>query len=131
MDVTSLSRWLDGLHPCVVDDGLLRIEQELTDDTMVVRAEMPGLDPEQDAQITLADDVLRIRAERRSSTKHEQADGSRSEFRYGSFSRTVPVPAGTTAEDVVATYEDGILDVRLPYKPPIEAAPARVPVTRP
>jgi len=65
-------------------------------------------------EITLVDHALRISAERRQSEEHRDKRGYRSEFRYGSFSRTVRLPAGATEKDVKATYKDGILEVRVP-----------------
>jgi HSP20 family protein len=60
------------------------------------------------------DHLLRVKAERRQESKSEDKKGYRSEFRYGSFTRTVPLPAGATEEDVKASYTDGILEVRIP-----------------
>lgn len=108
----------------------MRIEQELKDDTLVVRAEMPGIDPLKDVDITLDEGVLRIKAERRSETKEEKEGSFHSEFRYGAFERSVRVPRETLFEDVKATYKDGILEVRCPYKVPTEAAPMKVEVAR-
>jgi HSP20 family protein len=92
----------------------MRIEEFREGDTLVVRAEMPGMDPEKDIQIDVSDQTLRIRAERREESKTEEKGGYRSEFRYGSFSRQVPLPAGASEDDVKATYKDGILEVRVP-----------------
>jgi HSP20 family protein len=108
----------------------MRIEQELKDDTLLVRAELPGIDPDKDVAITLDEGVLRIKAERRSETKDEKEGTFHSEFRYGSFERVVRVPKETLMDDVKASYKDGILEVRCPYKVPTEAAPMKVEVTR-
>ena len=75
---------------------------------------MPGIDPDKDVEITVSDGMLHLSAERRSETKTEDKKGYRSEFRYGSFSRSVRLPAGAGEEDVKATYTDGILEVRIP-----------------
>jgi HSP20 family protein len=124
------NRWFEGLRPWFRDEDRLRIEQEVTDDTMVIRAEMPGIDPETDVDITLDDGVLRIRAERTLESKEEAEGRRRSEFRYGSFERVVRVPRTVTVDDLEATYRDGILEVRVPYKVPTQAQPRKVPVTR-
>jgi HSP20 family protein len=126
-----ISRWFEGLRPLFRDEDRLRIEQEMIDDnTMVLRAEMPGINPERDVDITVADGVLSIRAERRYEHKEEKEGRTRSEFRYGSFSRTVPVPSDLTVDDVTATYKDGILEVRYPLKQATESARRKVPVQR-
>ena len=96
------------------DDSDMKVEEFRDGDTLVVRAEMPGIDPDEDVEITVSDGMLHLSAERRSETKTEDKKGYRSEFRYGSFSRTVRLPAGAGEEDVKATYTDGILEVRIP-----------------
>jgi HSP20 family protein len=109
----------------------MRVEEFRENGTLVVRAELPGIDPEKDIEITVADGALRIHAERREShTEGEEGKaGYRSEFRYGSLDRLLPVPAGTTDENVTASYKDGMLEVRLPVA---EGAPAprRIAVTK-
>lgn len=127
-DTPDFGRWFD-VRPFFGRFDLMRIEQELTDDTLVVRAEVPGIDPEKDVEITLDEGILRIKAERHSETKEEKDGGFRSEFRYGSFERAVKVPRDTVMDDVEATYKDGILEVRLPYKVPTEAPPMKIPVS--
>jgi len=88
----------------------LRIEDYDDDGNYVVRAEMPGLDPDRDIRITIDGDRLRILAER-SERKHERGH---SEFRYGSFSRSVPLPRGADTEHIQARYDAGILEVKVP-----------------
>ncbi len=130
LDTAPMSRWFEGLWPTFRESELLRIEQQVADDAMVIRAEIPGIDPEKDVEITVADGVLNIHAERRSETKQEERGRVRSEFRYGSFSRTLSVPKEMEPDDVTATYKDGILEVRFPYKVPTEAGPKKVTVTK-
>jgi HSP20 family protein len=107
----------------------LRVEEFTEGDENVVRAEMPGIDPEKDVQITVSDHRLHLRAERREEVKTEEQGGYRSEFRYGIFARDVPLPVGATDKDVKATYRDGILEVRITLdRDEIEAK--KVPVQR-
>ena len=93
---------------------MLRVEEFVDGDDVVVRAEMPGIDPEKDVEITVSDHTLHLRAERRQESKSDEKDGFQSEFYYGSFVRTVRLPVGATEKDVKATYKDGILEVRIP-----------------
>jgi HSP20 family protein len=123
-------RLFEAFRPWFRDEDRLRIEQELADDSMMIRAEMPGIDPDKDVEITVDDGVLTIRAERRSEQKETQAGRTRSEFRYGSFTRAVRVPKDMDPDDVTATYKDGILEVKFPYKVPTEPAPRKVAVSR-
>src|SRR5690606_21475690 len=79
--------------------GWLRVEEFLDDDgTLVVRAELPDIDPDEDVDLRVVNDVLHIdaRREERSETKTKEA--YRSEFRYGSFSRSVPLPEGANVD---------------------------------
>ncbi|MCV7099238.1 Hsp20/alpha crystallin family protein [Mycobacterium palustre] len=98
-----------GLRP-LFDRNVLRVEDEVNDGRYQVRAEIPGVDPAKDIDITVHDGMLTIKAVR---TQTVESHG-RSEFSYGAFSRSVPLPAGADLEDVKATYEKGILAVSVP-----------------
>jgi HSP20 family protein len=113
----------------LLEESEFRVEEFEDEGTRVIRAELPGIDPDKDVEITVEGEYLRIRAERRQETKAEEKGRYRSEFRYGSFSRTLALPAGAVADDVKATYHDGVLEVRVPVSP--EKAEARkIPVAR-
>lgn len=105
---------------------LIKVEDYVEEGTYVLRAEMPGIDPDKDVELSLLDDHLTIRGER----KEEHKERNRHEFHYGSFERTVQLPRGTKAEDIGATYTDGVLELRIPYASE-EAQPLHIPVTRP
>ncbi|KLO33525.1 Hsp20/alpha crystallin family protein [Mycobacterium haemophilum] len=85
----------------------IRIEDQMEDGRYVVRAEIPGIDPAKDVDITVRDGQLTIKAER---TVKSESKGT-SEFSYGSFARSVPLPSGANEDDVTATYRKGILTV--------------------
>lgn len=108
----------------------LRLEEYVDDGHLVIRAEMPGIDPERDVDITVQHGSLRIRATRRAEHHTEEKDYFRTEFHYGSFTRVVPLPAGASEDDVVADYQDGILKIRVPLRSEREAA-RRIQVQRP
>jgi HSP20 family protein len=91
-----------------------KIEETDEGDTMVIRAELPGVDPEKDVTVEVNDDELVIRVQRTESHMSNTHHVHRSEFRYGSFSRIVPIPSGVEESKVTAAYKDGILEVRLP-----------------
>ncbi len=97
------------------DVEMLRVEEFVDGNDIVVRAELPGIDPDKDVEITVSDHTLRLRAERREESKTDEKGSYRSEFRYGSFSRVVSLPAGASEKDVKASYKDGILEVRVPF----------------
>ncbi|OBG28372.1 Hsp20/alpha crystallin family protein [Mycobacterium sp. 852002-51057_SCH5723018] len=100
---------LGGLRP-LFDRSVLRVEDEVNDGRYQVRAEIPGVDPAKDIDITVHDGMLTIKAVR---TQTVESHG-RSEFSYGAFSRSVPLPAGADVDDVKATYEKGILAISVP-----------------
>jgi HSP20 family protein len=112
-------------------DAMINIDEFRDGDTQVIRAELPGIDPDRDVQLTAQDGVLRIQAERRVEKDTEDKGYIRHELQYGSFSRTLPLPDGAAETDIQATYKDGILEVRVPVpQPPAERQPTTIPVTK-
>jgi len=87
-----------------------RVEDYTKDNRYLVRAELPGLDPEKDIEVTADAGTLTIRAERREEHKEPRY----SEFRYGSLTRSVTLPASADAEKITASYDNGILEVAVP-----------------
>ena len=116
---------LDGL----LDKPLLRIEEFLEDDTLVVRAELPGVDVDKDVDISVHDGLLHIKGARIEEAEKKGKTFYRSEFRYGAFERTMALPPGATVDDVKATYENGVLEIRIPT-PSGATTKHRVPVQR-
>jgi HSP20 family protein len=92
-------------------------------------AELPGVNPDEDIEINIANRSLRIMMQRHKETVHESKRHYRSEFRYGSYNRTLPLPAGCTDSDVKATYCDGVLEVRIPMNGK-QAEIKKVPISR-
>ncbi|GAA1636836.1 Hsp20/alpha crystallin family protein [Catellatospora bangladeshensis] len=101
----------------------IRIEDLLTDEQYQIRAELPGLDPEKDIQVSIDNGVLSIHAERREQEKGR----SRSEFRYGMFTRAVRLPGNADVSAIHADYDKGVLEVTVPLKAS-EAAAKQIPV---
>jgi HSP20 family protein len=106
MPLVGFPRWEDG--------GLIRVEEFREDGALVVRADLPGIDPEKDVELSVSDGMLHIEAERREEEKKEGKGYLRQELRYGSFSRTLPLPEGVTESDITATYKAGTLEIRIP-----------------
>jgi len=108
------------------ESGWLRVEEYEDDGTLIVRAELPGIDPDKDVELSVADGTLHIRARREEMTEKKGTD-YRSEFRYGSFVRDVALPAGVSVDDITASYKDGVLEIRVPMaeeaKPPVTKVP--------
>lgn len=94
----------------------------------VVRLELPGIDVEKDVTVEIKDNALVVRGERRDERAEEREGRSLREVRYGSFRRSFGLPAHVTADAVAATYEAGVLTVRVAgaYA---DSAARRIPVT--
>lgn len=116
-----MERFFDG------QSGLMRLEEYVDDDGCVIRAELPGVDPDKDVDITVAEGMLHLRAHREERSEEEQPNSYRSEFRYGSFERSIRLPEGATETDVRATYKDGILEVRVPITK-VQVQATKVPI---
>lgn len=105
---------------------LMLAEDYIKYGTYVVRAELPGLNPDEDLEVRITKGVLTI-----SATRHDEIeDEHRSEFRYGTFSRAFALPEGADTEHVRASYDKGIVEVVIALKDPqAETEAKRVPVT--
>lgn len=86
----------------------VRIEDYMEGDCYIVRAELPGMGPE-DIDVVISDGVLTIQAER----TEQNVDKNHSEIRYGAMSRSVTLPPSADEDDVKADYAKGMLTVRV------------------
>jgi HSP20 family protein len=100
----------------------IKVEEYLEDDHYTVRAELAGIDPEKDVEVMVGSGYLTIRAERSDKVEHKH----RSEFRYGSFSRTIGLPAHADQDAVTASYRDGILTISVGLKTEEKASAKKV-----
>jgi HSP20 family protein len=125
-----LTRWPDWFTEqfAELDAEQIAVEEFEENGMQVIRAVLPGLDPDSDIEVTIADGMLHIRAERRREEKTEEPHYYRREIRYGAFHRTLPLPPECGDDDVAAEYTDGILTVRVP-KTAEKAAATKVPIT--
>ena len=120
-----LADWLEApwTGPPFIAAQSFRVEEVAQDDRYVIRAELPGLDPDEDIEVTVDGRNLTIQAERR----QEDSGPSRSEFRYGSLTRLVRLPARVDPKDVSARYERGVLEVSVPIRD-VKPEGTRVPI---
>ena len=95
---------------------------------LVVRAELPGIDPEKDVDISLQEGVLTIRGERRHEERTNGDNYYRVESSFGSFQRNILLPEGVKADEINATYENGILEVVVPKAAELTAA-KKIPIS--
>jgi HSP20 family protein len=113
----------------VFDGEMINVEEFMDGGELVVRAELPGIDPERDVDVSADNGVLRIRAERRHEHTEEQSDTCRSEFSYGVFYRAIPLPPEAREDQITASYNDGILEIRVPVGEQRERS-SQVPIRR-
>jgi HSP20 family protein len=136
MSMTGMSRLLPAFQSVLGErrhlPGLgerhLPVEEFRDGNTQVIRVELPGIDPDKDIKLTISDSTLNIHAERREEKQIREKGRYRSEFHYGSISKSVPLPPGTSQSDVQATYKAGILEVRIPVRPEEQTTETRIPV---
>jgi HSP20 family protein len=92
-----------------------------TEDDLIVEANLPGVRPEE-VDITVEGNTLTIAGETRPSRKEDEGSTLIAEIRRGAFSRTLTLPAGLEPDKATATFEDGVLTLRIPkaeqVKPP-------------
>ncbi len=79
----------------------------------IVRASVPGVAPDE-VDVTLTDNVLTIKGETKSEENIDETNYHLRERRYGSFMRSITLPAAVDADQVEATHENGVLTLRLP-----------------
>ena len=82
-------------------------------DNYTVKAELPGMKKEE-IEVSLHEGTLSISGERKSESKHEDAEVYRAERFFGRFQRTVSLPSAVAADKVKAAYKDGVLTITLP-----------------
>jgi HSP20 family protein len=89
------------------------VEVYETDQEVVVRAELPGVDPK-DVNVTVQDNTVTIEAEAREEQEERGRTYLRRELRYGRFVRSLALPAEVRSDAAKASYRNGVLEVRVP-----------------
>ena len=96
------------------------------DDHFVLKADLPGLS-EGDVSIEVQDGALTISGERKAEHESSERGWYRIERSYGAFSRSLTLPEGVDPDAISASFERGVLEVRIPK--PAERKPRRVAIT--
>ncbi|HIC89424.1 MAG TPA: Hsp20/alpha crystallin family protein [Anaerolineae bacterium] len=91
----------------------LALDMYETDDDVIVKATIPGIDPE-DLEITVTDDVLTIKGETKAEKEVKEEQYHLRERRYGAFQRSVRLPVPIVANEARSEYENGVLTITLP-----------------
>jgi HSP20 family protein len=93
----------------------------------VVRAALPGIDPDRDVELTAENGALRITVAERAE---DDRDYVRRELRRSASTRSLPLPERARPADISATYRDGVLEIRIPLADPPASETTRINVTR-
>lgn len=136
--MASLVRWnpwgeLFSLHDQLLSDSFtsltptrLPIDIRQTDDAFVIEASVPGFAP-QDVEVTVDQNVLSIRANRQQQTEDQKQGWVRRERRQTSLFRRVGLPTEVRADEIAASFENGVLTVTVPRAQRVQ--PKRIPVS--
>jgi HSP20 family protein len=109
-------RFFEGLEEEAV---IPPVESYVKDGNLVVRADVPGLDPK-DIEISVLHDVLTIKGERKGEKEVKENDYLRREVSYGSFERRVSVPEGAATDKIQATFKNGVVEISIPLPKGVE-----------
>jgi len=106
--------------------GWPSIDVKEDDKRVCVEAELPGME-EKDIEVTLVDDTLTIRGEKRI----EEADSERrySERYFGRFERQIPLGSEVEADKVKAKFKNGVLKIEIPKAPEAQSRVRRIPIS--
>ena len=103
----------------------IRVEEYAEGDHYMIKAELAGIDPGKDVEVTVGSGYLTIHAERSDKTEGKH----RSEFRYGSFTRSLALPVNADEDAATASYRDGILTISVPLKAGKKESAKKIEVT--
>lgn len=100
------------------DGGSLRafspiVDVREGDKDIRIKAELPGMD-EKDIEVTLADDSITIKGEKREEKEERENECVYREAHYGAFHRMIPLPEGLDGDKAEASFKNGVLDVTVP-----------------
>ena len=132
-------REMDRMFDDFLDGGLLRpgftgwqgltpaVDIDETEKEMVVTAELPGVN-EKDVEVSLAGDLLTIKGEKKAEHEEKNGDSTYMERRFGSFARSVRLPFDAGDEKVDATFDNGVLTIRVPKPAELQRAVRKIEV---
>jgi HSP20 family protein len=114
-----LGLWEHGTGPAV--------EVSDTKEAVVVKAQVPGVSKD-NLQVNITADALTLKGEMKEEEKKEEKNYHRQEFRYGAFTRTIPLPVAVQAEKATAQLKDGVLEITLPKSESEQAKVKQIPI---
>ncbi len=103
---------LEPLRPTAAGTWMPAMDVYETDDKLVAKVELPGIDPE-DVEVAVEDGTLTISGKREFSSEVREEDYHRIERRYGAFSRAITLPPTVDTDKVEARFDKGVLTVEV------------------
>jgi len=118
-------------HRSARDKGASRLALEcyVEDQTLIVNADLPGVDPK-NVEVALHGDTLTIRGRREQEQEQKTRNVVLREFSYGEFARSISVPRGIDAAKISATFRNGVLRIALPL-PEVPGGKVQIQIGRP
>ncbi|HBU60853.1 MAG: heat-shock protein Hsp20 [Oceanicaulis sp.] len=98
-----------------------------TDNAIEISIELPGMEMK-DIEVTVSDDMLTVKGEKRIERQEEKKGYYLSERSYGAIYRTIPLPPGVDGEKAQASFKNGVLTIMLPQTPEAQARVKRIEV---
>lgn len=98
-----------------------------TDNEIVVKADIPGVEPE-DLEVYCTEDGVVLRGETRREQEREEGGWHRSERHYGRFERQIPLPPGARPDDTQANFRNGVLELKIPKSEESRQRVRRIPI---
>lgn len=102
------------------DTPMPQIDVSETDGEVTIEAELPGVD-EQDIDVTVADNLLTIKGEKKQEKEEKKKDYHLTERSYGSFSRSMTLPFDADPKKIKASFDAGVLKITLPKPPEVKS----------
>jgi len=103
------------------------VEMYETDHDVVVRAELPNIDPK-NVDITVTNDAITLKGQTKYEDERKDRNYYRRELRYGAFTRVLPLATDVKSGEAKATYKDGVLEVKIPKSERVKPASVKVQV---
>jgi HSP20 family protein len=92
---------------------------------LIIRVDLPGVDKD-DVKVNVAEDAITVHGERHRAQEEERDGVYRTERNYGAFYRTIALPAGAFTDQAKASFQNGVLEIRMPAAPKAEGRPLEI-----
>jgi HSP20 family protein len=111
-----------------LEEWIPSLDVSETKNDIVVKAEIPGMDPK-DMDISLSNDILTIKGEKKQEKEEKEEDYHLIERSYGKFIRSLRLPGEVKGDKINATYKNGVLSITLPKSEEVKKKELKIKVT--